>query len=135
MCESHPADSSNPLKNLPTSTTIQTPTVSPTIFTEEQVTDFQGDPRRLDFAIAVSLVGLAVMIIVLVLIIIVFVLLKKQRRRTKATEVANTEYEEVPDIALSPNIHVEVSERGQIRRRTMDKNKFETQRAQVVKLL
>ena len=103
---------------------MPTPSVSVTT-TEESVTGI---------AIGVTLVGLVV-ITAVTLILIVVISLKKQHCRTKATNVADTiqEYEEIPDIALSSNIHVEINPRGRIRRRTMDTQEFETPRARAVR--
>ena len=108
------------------------PSVSPTIFT---TTEEQGGTGRVALAIGVTLLGLVlIMAIVLVLIIVIFVLLKQQHRRTKTIETSNVPYERVPDIALSPTIHVEVNERGRIRRRTMDtQSDLETPRARAVR--
>ena len=118
---------------------MPTPSVSPTTFTttEEKITGTQepgtkGGVSRLGIALGVTFVGLVVIIVALV---VIFVLLKQRHRRTKTIEVVNTTavYEEVPNIALSPNIHVEVNERGRIRRRTMDTQEFETPRARAVR--
>ena len=116
---------------------MPTPSISPTIFTttEEQETDAPGGAGMVGIAIGVTLLGLVlIMAIVLVLIIVIFVLLKQQHRRTKTIEAANVIYEKVPDIAISPTIHVEVNERGRIRRRTMDtQSDLETPRARAVR--
>ena len=65
--------------------------------------------------------GLAfIMVVMLFLMVVIFVILRKQRNKQMHLEATNKLYEEIPDIALSPTIHIEVNERGRIRRRTMD---------------
>ena len=139
LSKSHPIDSSTSLETLllcSPSMTSTTPSVLPTIFTttEDQMTGTSSGVSLIGTAIGVTLLGLIlIMVIVLILIVVIFVLLKQQHRRTKTIEVANALYEKVPDIAISPTVHVEVNERGRIRRRTMDTQAdFEIQRARAV---
>ena len=66
---------------------------------------------------------LSALLVIVVVLTTLFVLLKiRKHHRTKKVNLVSI-YEEIPDIAISPTIHVEVNERGRIRRRTMVSSK------------